>query len=137
MLKKGLKCNKEDPSLINNLAYCYLQNGDILAADELLSRVNDSLLEPTNAILISATKGLLSYRQGNPEMGKMYYQSSIELAKKKELSGLLTSTLLYYAKEALYQKEDVTAIVQQLKKCNINNDLFTKDFIKKYKLFID
>ena len=91
MTRFGLKINKGDWLLINNLCYSLLQAGKIDEAEEEFKTYK---LENDNNIFYLATKGLLKFKQGHYDEGRKYYTESIEQCKKMgEIELMIRATL--------------------------------------------
>lgn len=70
--------NPGNPSIKNNLAYCYACTGDYLKAREQLDSVNYSALDPYTRYLLMATEGFLAYKTGDHNSGVSLYKNAIE-----------------------------------------------------------
>jgi tetratricopeptide (TPR) repeat protein len=77
MARFGLKANRGDRLLINNLCYSLLQAGKIDEAEEefeAYEKVNDN----SDYVFYLATKGLLEFKKGHYDEGRKYYSESME-----------------------------------------------------------
>jgi len=77
ILEEGLVLFPESIALINNYAYCQLLIGNIPKAKEYLEKVKN-----VEDIYLSATKGLLSIKEGDIPEGRRLYNRAAFLAKK-------------------------------------------------------
>ncbi len=75
--KRGFAANRNDPSLINNLAFTLAKQNKVDEAKEVFQL---SSLLPKNqhqAISLKATKGLVEFRSGNASKGRMLYKAAM------------------------------------------------------------
>jgi len=79
----GLIANPNDITVLNNLMYACLLANKVEYAITASKSINISRMDVTDesVIMLQATTGLLSFRQGNIEEGKRLYQLAIENAK--------------------------------------------------------
>jgi tetratricopeptide (TPR) repeat protein len=117
--KMGLISHPNDPFLLNNIMYTLSLNNEHQEADLLYSKIKSTKLKrsnPTNICLI-ATKGLISYRQGNQEKGKKLYLEAIEIAKDFKNDELANLALINFAREEIrYSGEYDIEVINKLKK---------------------
>jgi tetratricopeptide (TPR) repeat protein len=74
MAREGLRANPRDPIILNNLAFCEASLGNIDAAAKALAEVpHESQTLPS----VTATRGLVSFRAGDPEMGRRLYEEAM------------------------------------------------------------
>ena len=74
--EQGLRANPRDAVLLNNLAFCKAARGDVAEAKRHLAEVPDSSDRADSPTLI-ATRGLVSFRDGDPETGRRLYLEAI------------------------------------------------------------
>jgi len=79
VMEKGLAILPESIALINNYAYCQLLIGNISKAKEYLAKV-----ENVEDIYLSATRGLLSIKEGNVLEGTKLYNRAAFLTKRNK-----------------------------------------------------
>lgn len=82
--RQGLVSNPDDVTLLNNLAFSLGKTGDVAGAKDALSRVNAELLSPSNQIVLDATRGLIAFREGNVNQGRILYDKAITLARARK-----------------------------------------------------
>jgi tetratricopeptide (TPR) repeat protein len=90
----GLRCNRGNVILLNNLIFADVQLGNLNNAQENINKIVESQLGLSDKQMILATKGLLSFRKGDVLDGREKYKRSIELADK--LNNRFTSFLVTY-----------------------------------------
>jgi hypothetical protein len=86
--KYGLKATPTDFTLLNNLTFAYLKNGNAKDAQQTLSKINAESLDDQQRVVYLATKGLLLYKIGQPDAGEILYKEASSLAgrtKNKKL----------------------------------------------------
>ena len=67
---------------MNNLAYTYALDGKLAEANEVINRISKvSDIDKRTKICITATRGLIAYREKNIEEGRALYLQSIKAAK--------------------------------------------------------
>jgi tetratricopeptide (TPR) repeat protein len=84
VLNFSLRSNPDDRSLINNKAFNLINLERLDEAEILLARTDPKAIDDPAAITLIATKGLLLFRKGLPEIGKILYLDAIEIAKRKD-----------------------------------------------------
>jgi tetratricopeptide (TPR) repeat protein len=77
--RRGLRANRKDHTLLNNLVFAQLRRGNIEAAEKNFEPLKD-LLADSEDIAPLATYGLLLMSQGNILGGRLYYEQAIERA---------------------------------------------------------
>ena len=101
---RGLIANPSNFTLLNNLAFVYINRGNIDAAKKELSKVNRSKLSDRDQAVSQATQGLLAFRTGNVAAGRRLYSDARLKAKKIEDDRLFALASFFHAIEELSQK---------------------------------
>ena len=98
--RQGLRSNQRDVTLFNNLAFSLAQVGQVAEAKKVLNRAK--LLDATQAekIFLTATEGLIAFRNYQPDLGRSLYEKAISRAKTAGDSGEHVARL-YLAREEL------------------------------------
>ena len=82
ILKRGLEANPNEPAFMNNLAYTYALDGKLVEANEIIQKANKvSDIDERTQICLSATRGLIAYREKRIEEGRALYMEAIKAAK--------------------------------------------------------
>ena len=82
ILKRGLEANPNEPAFMNNLAYTYALDGKLVEANEIIQKANKvSDIDERTQICLSATRGLIAYREKRIEKGRALYMEAIKAAK--------------------------------------------------------
>jgi tetratricopeptide (TPR) repeat protein len=84
VLNFSLRSNPDDRSLINNKAFNLINLERLDEAETLLKRTDPKAIDDPAAITLIATKGLLLFRRGLPEIGRLLYLDAIDIAKRKD-----------------------------------------------------
>jgi tetratricopeptide (TPR) repeat protein len=101
VINNALRIIPKDPTLLNNLAFALVNQGDVESAQKAINCI-DILNSPlTTKICITATAGLIKYRSGHPDKGKELYSKAIQVASKESLSQLKCRAMIYLAREEL------------------------------------
>lgn len=98
VLKISLRANAENLTLLNNLAFTYIQMDKLDKAGEVLGgiqRVPDNLDHAT----LEATSGLLAFRQGLPDQGRDYYENAIKTFQRSGGAEFAGRAAVYLALE--------------------------------------
>jgi tetratricopeptide (TPR) repeat protein len=143
LLEQGLKVNPNDIAITNNLIYYLALENKIEYASKLFeSTIGDSLddIDINSRISLTATAGLLFYRQDLPEEGKRYYAKAISLAKSEKNSYLIALATANYTREELRYTNDKDPLINQLKEvCKDENEpdvkVLYKDILNEYDAF--
>lgn len=101
ILRFGLTTHRADPTLMNNLAVSLATIGEVREAREIFNLIQYQGLNETWKITVTATGGLLRYKEGAPDEGRALYRRAIELARSKSLLPLSVRASLYLAREEI------------------------------------
>ena len=97
----GLVANPNEPTLINNLAFAQACSGNPDEATRTLSQFPKKDLTPEQETALIATAGLIEYRSGKFEAGRVKYREAIEYARIHKLSSHRLRATIHYAREEL------------------------------------
>lgn len=113
--KHGLTANPRDFTLLNNLAFGYINLGYINEAKKVLSNINRTGLSNQESIVLKATQGLLAYRTGESILGNRLYMEAREKAKRLGVDGykLLALATAYHVREELLSDSKRQSLVQE------------------------
>lgn len=82
ILERGLEANPNEPAFMNNLAYTYALDGKLVEANDIVHRINKiSEIDERTHICLTATRGLIAYREKKIEEGRALYLEAIKDAK--------------------------------------------------------
>jgi tetratricopeptide (TPR) repeat protein len=100
--KAGLISNPFDLLLLNNISYNLCLLGRLDEAEQYL-RTTDSINSDSyvHDVCISATKGLLFFKQKDFEAGRFFYKKALEMAQEKKDQPLFKAAFANYLREEL------------------------------------
>ena len=101
LAEEGLLTNPGHGGLINNQAFCLVLSGKPAEARKVLQAVDAKNISASAAICLVATEGLIEYRTGSPESGRILYKNAIQAATRQKLDALRIRAMLYFAREEL------------------------------------
>lgn len=115
----GLRSNPNHPCLINNKIFAEISSGQVFEGDEetVLGRLAaiakylsaESSKEDADFAHIGANYGLLLYRTGYPEEGRLAYDHAVKWAKRKSEPFSAANALMFHAREAILAKTEWAA----------------------------
>jgi predicted Zn-dependent protease len=143
LLKEGLRANPDDLMLNNNLVY-FLVRGNFMEEaikifqNKLYKKINDA--NDISKLTLTATAGLLLYRDGANEQGKELYQYAIKLAKATGNEYLVALATVNYANEEVRFVGNKSELASQMSYLNtyIKNhessdiDIFYSEFLEEF-----
>lgn len=128
-LKKGLIAHEGDAQMINNIAYYLSIDGDTINARKFLSQANLVGIPKNVEICLTATKGLICFREKQYDEGRKLYLKAIQDTLVENNKELNWTAILNYAREEIIAKSDqintVMNIVSQIPQ-DENNDITIK-----------
>ena len=136
--RAGLFAQPSDPQLINNLAYALALDGRTKEAQLELDKVPPSSINDTlTKICLTATTGLVNFREGRLEEGRNHYAQAMELAKNKDIGHFYLALLNYFREEVIANQPIEEELVDLVKGIKTNpKDIPLKIFKEKIiKLF--
>ena len=111
--RAGLLTNPGDFLLLNNLAVSLAEQDRVSEALEVFQMIPVSAADSRSPATYLATRGLIAYRAGDPETGRLKYKAAVEAAKKKKVAQEVVWALFYYAQEEF--RFDPTAAAEILR----------------------
>lgn len=113
-LKAGLISHPNDPQLINNIVYSLAMENNISKATEYLKKLPpQSYLEKVTSICLTATRGLVNFRSGVPDIGRKLYLEAIQEAKEIQNQHFNWLAILNYAREELLVKSEYVEAIME------------------------
>jgi tetratricopeptide (TPR) repeat protein len=79
---QGLQANPRNPTLLNNLAFAQLESGLVDLAEKNLTSIPAPALDDDAGVSWRATLGLLAFRKGDRQGGRLRYQEAVEAARR-------------------------------------------------------
>lgn len=120
ILKRGLEANPNEPAFLNNLAYTYALEGKLADANNTILRLDKiSDIDNRTKICLTATRGLIAYREKNIEKGRALYLTAIRSAKEiSEDPTYNWSAILNFMREEILMSNmsyaDVKSVLEQI-----------------------
>lgn len=107
LAKEGLKINKADLALQNNLAFAHINNEDYEKANEILSKINDKNISDQDRAFLKATQGLLAFRKNDIETGRKLYLDARNEAQKWKDVDHASASVAYASACVLHTIEEI------------------------------
>ena len=98
----GLAANPNSPTLLNNRAFALANLGRIVEAEADITKILKEGMDQNrvNQICVTATKGLIAFRDRRPEEGEIYYRRAIATARDEHTPDLAARVGIYLIHEA-------------------------------------
>lgn len=110
----GLTANSSNFTLLNNLTFALANSGKLEEARNTLSKIEDTQITGEDRAILQATRGFLSFRQGNNLEGHKLYLDALSIAQSTKENRLIALAYVFYAIECLnFIKSENTDIVFQ------------------------
>lgn len=114
---EGLKVEKAEFALHNNLAFAHINNKDYEEADKILSKIDDKNISDRYSVaVITATRGLLAFRKKDIETGRKLYLEACNGARKLKDKKLLASASVFHAIEEISSNQEYESTLSEAKK---------------------
>lgn len=114
IIKKGMISNPNDMLLLNNYVYSLIISGKLDEANVRLKEVSENEVGEEERILLTATAGLLHYRQNDPYSGALFYQKAINQASKTNRLDLAYRAIIYFAREEKRLGRDISQLLAEI-----------------------
>jgi tetratricopeptide (TPR) repeat protein len=101
LLRGALRPNPDDPTLLNNLAFTYINQGRLDDAQHVLSRIHGSDLDTETAVVVVATYGFLCFRMNQPDEGRRLYNLAISKAVARKYDRTAALAAIFLTREEL------------------------------------
>lgn len=105
-LKKGLMSNSNDCQLLNNIAYYYALENNLDEANKYIEKIDNKFVGEIDGICITATKGLIKFREKDFESGRDFYLQAIDSTNSIRNKELNYKAILNYTREEIIAKSD-------------------------------
>lgn len=132
-LKAGQISHPHDPVILNNLAYAYAQINKTSEALAALKRItNHNQIGSIHKICITATLGLIMFRDGEETHGRRLYRKAIEQTKQTNHNELEWIAILNHAREEiLVNSEYKEIVIEAVSRIPENSGFLEVDILKK------
>ena len=114
--ENGLKLDKKNFTLLNNLVIGYALKGDITNAKKTFDFIKPFSLAADNRPVYTATKGMLAFKQKNIDEGMYLYNSAIDTMKHAKQRGQHMAGLFLAREQILAKTPDAHTFFNDLKK---------------------
>jgi hypothetical protein len=101
VLRKSMKVNARDFTMINNLAFALASDNKIEEAADVLKGTDYTQATGPEAVTLAATQGLLLFRMGFADKGRELYRLAMTKAQQIANSNYTLRANLYLAREEL------------------------------------
>lgn len=105
ILKEAKNIHKDNPTILNDLAYSLTLQGEVEEAKKEISRAKVKVIDDSTDIVdicLTATRGMIAFRSGNSKIGSALYEEAIERSlSHKNNPHLNHSAILNYCREVL------------------------------------
>jgi tetratricopeptide (TPR) repeat protein len=101
IIEASLVSNPRDRLLTNNLAFALVNLGRTDEAEEILKSLHPLDVDDNSSICLLATEGLLCFKKGLSEVGRLLYLEAIEKARLMKQERFEAMASLYLAKEEI------------------------------------
>ncbi len=114
-LESGLISHPNDAQMLNNIAYYLALDNKTKEASIYLKKINlSSEVNKLTEICLTATKGLIHFREKEFDEGRNAYLSAIEKAKTENDRHYIWTAILNYAREEILAQTDQVDFVMKL-----------------------
>lgn len=113
----GLPANPEDIDVKNNKVVALVHLGHLDDAIRLYKSIRKVDRDTDNAVVLTATGGLLAFRTGDTETGRSLYNAAADLAEKRKNLRLRAMARIYLAREEIeISSGDIVAALDMAEK---------------------
>jgi Flp pilus assembly protein TadD len=109
ILNASLRANPTDTALKNNLIFALINIGRLDEAEQLLRAIRFESVEPPSTVTLRATQGLLLFRRGFPDNGRLLYRDAMDEASRLGLKNYRALAAIFLAREELICRSDHSA----------------------------
>ncbi len=95
------RCTYSDPMVINNLAFCFASKGQPDQASKELRRIEHNKLDDAERACVTATRGLIAFRERKSSIGRQEYEKAITFFRSEGDFEKLALALTFYGRELL------------------------------------
>ena len=133
-LETALRVNNSNARLHNNYAVALAEQNHLLAAQKALDKALCLEQDPSvRAVFLKATGGLIAFRKGQIEKGRIFYGEAIEAARRQSSnrSGAALARVYMLREEALAGNIAVKEVVQLMREESESTGLDVAAFVSK------
>lgn len=111
--ERGLVSNQDDANLLNNLAVCLMELGELERAENIVNRLKAVERGSALETIFQATHGMLAFRKGEIEIGRKSYLEAVQAAKSTGDRPLAARAMFHLAIEEILAHTDQAEIAMQ------------------------
>lgn len=113
LARRGLRSHPHHVTLINNLAYALLEQGRVDEAARELAAIRGEVADD-DQMALAATLGLLRFREGNSDAGRVFYELAIRRARSlRQPDDVAMATILLGREELRVGQRDPRSVVAE------------------------
>ncbi len=101
ILQFGLIANPKNNAVLNNLAFALASANHVEEARAVFVQIDKAALDESWKITVTATEGLLRYREGFRDEGKVLYDRAIEASRSNQYRTLRGRAAIFRAREEI------------------------------------
>ena len=98
---QSLVANPMDFTLLKNLAFARINQGDTQGAKEAMERISRLHVSERTCVVLEATRGLIAFRAGEADLGRRRYAAELSHAQRLRETYLSALASILYAFEEL------------------------------------
>jgi tetratricopeptide (TPR) repeat protein len=122
--ESGLRANPRSATLLNNLAFAAASNGEVARAIRTLDRARAVQFDSREEVYLTATAGLVAFREGDPARGRALYEKSVLLARKLGSQDLVVTAKVFLAMEEVRARStSASAALAELERLRTGDDV--------------
>lgn len=109
--------NRNNPLLINNLAFAYARLGQVKEALNVLRKIDEAYLVDRERLIVKATQGLILFRQGHMTEGRNYYSDTIRgFDKLNDPKAAASAAFFWACEEKRISSDTATGCIEEAKR---------------------
>jgi len=101
LARRGLEANPSHQMLLNNLVYALANQKKLDDAEKIFRKIPRPADNTATECTLLATEGLLRFRRGNIEAGRLLYMNAMKLAKQDNLQVVRAAAAVHLAREEI------------------------------------
>ncbi len=133
ILESSTPAQQNDPIVLNNYAFALARSGDTMKAMEKIKRASMYPLTESDRLVITATRGLVAFREGDAKKGRLQYLEAIKGFERTNNNYASSMALYFWAiEEKRIKSEYAVSIVNEAKESIDRYEVIElEDLVKK------
>lgn len=99
IITSASRAGRSDFMMLNNLAFAYASSEEVPLARKAFDRIDRREVDASSQVILTATEGLLEFRAGNLEAGRVLYLQALGMARAGGLKNQAALAAAYLARE--------------------------------------